>query len=74
MEKREMVIKVLKESGTLTSKQISAFAKRKFNYDITPQSASSVMRALIAQGLAGSSKDERNQTRYWLHTAAWEEM
>ena len=43
MEKREMVIKILKESGTLTAKQISAFAKRKHNFNITPQGASGVM-------------------------------
>ena len=52
MEKKEMVIKILKESGTLTAKQISAFAKRKYDFDITPQGASGVMRGLIGQGLA----------------------
>lgn len=72
MEKREMVVKILKESGTLTSQQISAFAKRKYNFDITPQGASGVLRPLIAQGLAASSKDEHGKTRYWFHTAAWE--
>lgn len=74
MEKKEMVIKILKESGTLTAKQISAFAKRKYDFDITPPSASGVMRGLIGQGLAGSSKDENNQTRYWLNTCSWKDM
>lgn len=74
MEKKEMVIKILKESGTLTAKQISAFAKRKYDFDITPPSASGVMRGLIDQGLAGSSKDENNQTRYWLNTCSWKDM
>ena len=73
MEKKEMVIKILKESGTLTAKQISAFAKRKYDFDITPQGASGVMRGLISQGLAASSKDGSNQTRYWLNTCTWKD-
>lgn len=74
MEKKEMVIKILKESGTLTAKQISAFAKRKYDFDITSQGVSGVMRGLIGQGLAGSSKDENNHTRYWLNTCSWKDM
>ena len=74
MEKKEMVIKILKESGTLTAKQISAFAKRKYDFDITPQGASSVMRGLIGQGPAAKSKDGSNQTRYWLNTCSWKDM
>ena len=74
MEKKEMVIKILKESGTLTAKQISAFAKRKYDFDITPQGASGVMRGLIGQGLAAKSKDGSNQTRYWLNTHSWKDM
>lgn len=74
MEKKEMVIKILKESGTLTAKQISAFAKRKYDFDITPQSASGVMRGLIGQGLAAKSKDDSNQTRYWLNSCSWKDM
>lgn len=74
MEKKEMVIKILKESGTLTAKQISAFAKRKYDFDITPQGASGVMRGLIGQGLAAKSKDGSNQTRYWLNTCSWKDM
>lgn len=74
MEKKEMVIKILKESGTLTAKQISAFAKRKYDFGITPQGVSGVMRGLIGQGLAGSSKDENNHTRYWLNSMDWETM
>ena len=74
MEKKEMVIKILKESGTLTAKQISAFAKRKYDFDITPQGASGVMRGLIGQGLAAKSKDGSDQTRYWLNSCSWRDM
>lgn len=74
MEKKKTVIKVLSECGTLTAKQISAFAKRKHNFDITPQGASGVMRYLVSHGMAGSSKDENNQTRYWLNSMDWETM
>lgn len=74
MEKKEMVIKILKESGTLTAKQILAFAKRKYDFDITSQGVSGVMRGLIGQGLAASSKDGSNQTRYWLNTCTWKDM
>ena len=74
MEKKEMVIKILKERGTLTAKRIAAFAKRKYDFDITPQGASGVMRGLIGQGLAAKSKDGSNQTRYWLNTCSWKDM
>lgn len=74
MEKREMVIKVLSACGTSTAKQISAFAKRKFDYDITPASVSGSLRWLVSRGLAGSSKDENNQTRYWLNACSWKDM
>ena len=74
MEKKEMVIKILKESGTLTAKQISAFAKRKYDFDITPQGASGVMRGLIGQGLAAKSRVGSNQTRYWLNSCSWKDM
>ena len=74
MEKKEMVIKILKERGTLTATQISAFAKRKYDFDITPQGASGVMRGLIGQGLAAKSKDGSNQTRYWLNSCSWKDM
>lgn len=74
MEKREMVIKVLKDSGTLTARQISAFAKRKYDFDITPASASGALRWLVSRGLVGSSKDEHNQTRYWLNINSWKDM
>ena len=74
MEKKEMVVKILKENGTLTAKQISAFAKRKYDFDITPQGASGVMRGLIGQGLAAKSKDGSNQTRYWLNSYSWKDM
>ena len=74
MEKKEMVIKILKECGCLTARQILAFAKRKYDFDITPQGASGVMRGLIGQGLAAKSKDGSNQTRYWLNTCTWKDM
>ena len=74
MEKKEMVIKILRESGTLTAKQISAFAKRKYDFDITPQGASGVMRGLIGRGLAAKSNDGSNQTRYWLNSCSWRDM
>ena len=74
MEKKEMVIKILRDSGTLTAKQISAFAKRKYDFDITPQGASGVMRGLIGRGLAAKSKDGSNQTRYWLNSCSWRDM
>ena len=46
----------------------------KYNFDITPQGASGVMRYLVSHGMAGSSKDENNQTRYWLNSMDWETM
>ena len=42
----------------------------KYDFDITPQGASGVMRGLIGQGLAAKSKDGSNQTRYWLNSCS----
>ena len=74
MEKREAIIKIFKDYGCMSSKQASAFLKRKMNLDISPQSVSGTMRSLMAKGYAGSSKTDKNTTMYWLITPAWEEV
>ena len=68
MEKKEIIKKVLSESGCLTSNQISCFCKRKYNFDITPSSVSGVLRDMIAKGEAASSNCGNGSTVYWLYS------
>jgi len=66
MTNREIVIEVLKNYSCLTSFQIKGFARRMLNEDITPQSASGVLRTLCAYGYAGRSPDTNGKMVYWL--------
>ena len=68
MEKKEIVKKVLEESGCLTSNQISCFCKRRYDLDITPNSVSGILRGMIAKGEAASSNCGNGSTVYWLYS------
>jgi len=67
MTNKEAVIGVLKEHSCLTSFQIKGFAHRMFGVDITPQTASGVLRSYVASGMAGKSPDPASgKMVYWL--------
>lgn len=67
MTNKDMIIKVLNEHPCLTAMEVRQFAKRLYNYDITPQAVAGAMRPLIAAGLAASDKHPSNgKTVYWL--------
>lgn len=65
MEKKELVKAVLAKHSCLNAKEISAFARRLFNEEITPSSASGVCRAMYDKGLVGKSS-ATGKTVYWL--------
>lgn len=68
MMNKDVVIKVLNEHPCLTAMEVRQFAKRLYNYDITPQAVAGAMRPLIAAGLAASDKHPSNgKTVYWLN-------
>lgn len=50
MTNREAVVGVLKIHSCLTSNEISFFAKRMFNFDISAGSAAAAMRQIIGMG------------------------
>ena len=54
MTNKDVIIKVLNEHSCLTAMEVRQFAKRLYNYDITPQAVAGAMRPLIAAGLAAS--------------------
>lgn len=60
-----IVVKVLKARGCMTSKEISAYAKRVFNESISPQSVSGKLRSLYNQGKVGSSDNCNGEKVYW---------
>ena len=63
---REMVESVLRTYGAMTSRQICVQVYNKMGASLTPSQAAGALRPLIAQGKAGSSKNEYNKTVYWL--------
>jgi hypothetical protein len=66
MTNKEMVAQVLGDYGAMTSRQIAVQINNKLGVILTPAQIAGAVRPLIARGEAASSKDERNQTRYWL--------
>ena len=66
MTNKEMVIGVLKDHDCLTGFQIKGFVYRKYNAVITPQTATGVLRPLIAEGLATRSPGPDGKMVYWL--------
>ena len=71
MDKKEMVIDILKTTGCLTAKEVSGFIVRKFNEKVSPQSVSGSLRPLVQQGLVGSYKNASGHTVYWINKEAW---
>lgn len=66
MERYEVIVKLLTKYSVLTAREISAFARRDFGVEITPSSASGLMRTLINRGKAATSKDTKGHSAYWL--------
>ena len=71
MTNKEMVVEVLRNYGAMTSKQIAVQINNKLGVVLTPAQVAGAIRPLIAKGEAASSKDEHNQTRYWIVEARW---
>lgn len=66
MEKYEVIVKLLTKYSALTAREISAFARRDLNFEISPASVSGLMRTMINRGRAATSKDIKNHSVYWL--------
>ena len=64
--KKETICKVLKAHPCITAREISFFAKRMFNFDITPSSAGSQTKLLVAQRKVASSPNTQGTNVYWL--------
>lgn len=68
MTNKDVIIKILSNHSCLTAMEVRQFAKRLYNYDITPQAVAGAMKPLIAAGLAASDKHPSNgKTVYWLN-------
>ena len=67
MTNKDVVLQVLSTHSCLTAMEVRQFAKRLYDYDITPQAVAGAMRPLIAAGLAASGvRPDNGQTVYWL--------
>ena len=65
MTNKEMVSEILGKYGAMTSKQIAVQLNIKKGVILTPAQIAGSLRLLIMAGKISSSKDERNQMRYW---------
>ena len=68
---KEMVVEVLNEYGAMTSRQIAVQIYNKMGESLTPAQVAGAIRPMIAKGDIASSKDSRNQTRYWTVKHQW---
>lgn len=66
MNNKEAVVDVLGKYGCMTSKEIAVMVFHDYELSITPAQAASVVRPLVAEGLAASSKDSYGKNKYWL--------
>lgn len=71
MTNKEMVVEVLTKYGAMTSKQLAVQLNIKKGVIMTPAQVAGVLRPMIAKGKVASSKDDRNQMRYWFVEARW---
>lgn len=68
MTNKDVILQVLSAHSCITAMEMRQFAKRLYNYDITPQAVAGVMRPLIAAGLAASGiRPDNGKTVYWLN-------
>ena len=66
MTNKEIVIEVLSMYNCCTSKEIVHFAKLRLNQNITSAQVAGILRSMISYNQAGSSKNDKNVTVYWL--------
>jgi DNA-binding PadR family transcriptional regulator len=66
MTNKEMIIDVFSNYGAMTSRQAAVQVNNKHGVILTPSQVAGALRPLVAKGYAANSKDERNQTRYWI--------
>jgi hypothetical protein len=71
MTNKEMVAEILGKYGAMTSKQIAVQLNIKMGVVLTPAQVAGALRPMIVKGEVASSKDERNQTRYWRVENKW---
>lgn len=71
MTNKEMVAEILTKYGAMTSKQIAVQLNVKMGVIMTPAQVAGSVRALVASGQVATSKDERNQNRYWVVNREW---
>ena len=71
MTNKEMVAEILTKYGAMTSKQIAVQLNVKMGVIMTPAQVAGALRPMIVKGEVASSKDERNQMRYWVVNKQW---
>lgn len=64
---KEMAVKILKAHSCLTATELKGFIYRTFGENLSPNSISGNLRALVSAGWVGKSPSPTNgKTVYWL--------
>lgn len=67
MTKQEVIVGVLERLSCQTAERIAGMAMQMYQFKMTSAQVSGTMRAMVARGQAGSSKNEHGKTVYWLN-------
>ena len=67
MTKQEAIVGVVERRSCQTSERIAGMAMQMYQLKVTHAQVSGTMRAMVARGQAGSSKNEHGKTVYWLN-------
>lgn len=67
MTKQEAIVGVLERLSCQTAERIAGMAMQMYQFEVSPAQVSGTMRAMVARGQAGSSKNENGKTVYWLN-------
>ena len=63
---KEMIEEIIKTYGAMTSRQIAVQLYNKMGVSLTPAQVAGSVRILVAENKLATSKDARNQNRYWV--------
>jgi hypothetical protein len=66
MTNKEMIAQMLGDYGAMTSRQIAVQIFNKLGVSLTPAQVAGTLRSMMIKNEVANSKDERNQSRYWL--------
>ena len=74
MTKAELAYEVFNQYPSVSDKETPMWTKRTQGIDMSPQSASGVLRTLTVKGKAGCSNCGNGATVYWCRNDNWKKV